>query len=92
MKNVKTYENFLNENVSGKKIFLIAVDVKDQSRNIEDHYFRKIIASDEEEAKQMMYDEITKEYDMDFEDFEDMMAFISEINTTDTIEKFGSGY
>jgi len=92
MKTLKTYENFINENVSGKKIFLIAVDVKDEGRHIEDHYFRKIIASNEEEAKQITYEEIAKEYDMDFEEFEDLISFVSEINTTEPIQQFGSGY
>ncbi len=76
------------------KIFLIAVDVREESQNIEDYAFRKVIAESEEEAKQIVFDELSKEcLDLgDFDDFEDLIGFCDEIDTTTPIQQFGCGY
>jgi hypothetical protein len=75
-----------------KKIFLIAVDVKDESRHIEDHAFRKILAESEEEAKQIVFDELSEAYGFDFDDFDDLIVFCDEIDTTTPNQQFGCGY
>jgi hypothetical protein len=75
------------------KIFLIAVDVKDESRHIEDFVYRKVIAKDEEEAKQIVFEEIQDDYDFDeFEEFEGHIYFCDEIDTTTKSQSFGCGY
>jgi hypothetical protein len=74
------------------KIFLIAVDIKDEGRHIEDHAFRKVISESEEEAKQIVFDEFSEDYDFDFEEFENCISFCEEINTTTLNQKFGCGY
>ncbi len=74
------------------KIFLIAVDIKDESRHIEDHAFRKVISESEEEAKQIVFDELSEDYEFDFEEFENSISFCDEIDTTTPNQQFGCGY
>jgi hypothetical protein len=75
-----------------QKIFLIAVDVKDEGRHIEDHAFRKVLAENEEEAKRIVFDELSEDYGFEFEEFEDAIAFCDEIDTTAPSQSFGCGY
>jgi hypothetical protein len=71
------------------KIFLIAVNVKEDSQHIEDHAIRKVIAESEEEAKQIVFKELSK---WNFEDFEDCISFCEEIDTTTPSQQLGGGY
>ena len=75
------------------KIFLIAVDIKDESRHIGDFAFRKVIAKDAEEAKQIVFEELQDDYEFDdYEEFEDLIDFCDEIDTTTKSQSFGCGY
>ncbi len=75
------------------KIFLIAVDVKEEANHIEDFAYRKVIAKDAETAKKIVFNELQDEYDFeDFEDFEDLIYFCDEIDTTTRSQSFGCGY
>jgi hypothetical protein len=75
------------------KIFLIAVDLKDEGRHIEDHAFRKVMAKNEKAAKKLVFKELQDEYDFEeFEDFENAISFCSEIDLTSPTQTFGCGY
>jgi hypothetical protein len=75
------------------KIFLIAVNVKEDSQHIEDHAFRKVITESEEEAKQIVFEELSEDWNFeDFEDFEYRISFCEEIDTTTPVQQFGDGY
>ena len=75
------------------KIFLIAVDVKDECQHIEDFAFRKVIAKDAETAKKIFFKELQDEFDFEeFEDFEDHIYFCDEIDATKKSQSFGCGY
>jgi hypothetical protein len=75
-----------------QKIFLIAVDVKDEGRHIEDHAFRKVLAESEEEAKRIVFEELTDYSYEDYDEFEDAIAFCDEICSTTPLQSFGCGY
>jgi hypothetical protein len=75
------------------KIFLIAVDVKEEAQHIEDFAYRKAIAKNEDEAKQIVFQELKENYEFeDYEDFENLIYFCSEVDTTTQSQSFGFGY
>jgi hypothetical protein len=73
-----------------KKIFLIAVDVKQEGGYVEDCEFRKVLADDKAEAKQIVFKELSAGWDFeDFEEFDEFIMFCNEINTTTPNQSFG---
>jgi hypothetical protein len=72
-----------------KKIFLIAVDVKEEGGYVEDCEFRKVLADDKAEAKQTVFKELSAEWEFeDFENFDDRIIFCKEIDTTTPYQSF----
>ena len=72
-----------------KKIFLIAVDLREFNQDIDDFGYRKIIAVDDQEAKQISFTEFSKDYEFEsFEYFKSLIHWCDEIDLTSESEVF----